>query len=112
VVNFVKVYKRTCLVALIKYSCGSYSYILTPYGVDVGMYVKTVFKPVEFTLKYQLGYLVLLKYLNPHTILFNLEYKVGDGGKYALAGGVSALVLVTDEFTNQVLIQLPTEHKI
>jgi len=112
VLNFIKTYRKTCLIALIKYSTGSYSYIPTPYGIEVGSFLKTIFKPIEFSRKYMLGYLVLLKYLEPHTVVFNLEIKIPFGGRYALAGGTSAVVLVIDKFSNQVLVQLPTGTKI
>lgn len=112
VLNLTKTFKKTCLLALIKYSTGSYSYILAPDGFEPGVFVKTVFRPLAFALKYRLGYLVLLKYLEPHTIVFNLEIKLNKGGKYCLAAGTSAILLVVDDFTNQALVQLPTGVKL
>lgn len=112
VINLVKSFKKTCLIALVKYSTGSFSYILAPDGFEPGVFVKTVFRPMAFALKYRLGYMVLLKYLEPHTLIFNLETKVNKGGKYCLAAGTSAILLVVDEFSNQALIQLPTGTKL
>jgi ribosomal protein L2 len=112
VLNIIKVYKKTCLVALLKFATGSYSYVLSPWGLEPGCFIKTVFRPIEFTKKYQLGYLVLLRYLMPHTMVFGLEIKVGGGSKYALAAGTKVLILVTDEITNHVLVELPTGAKL
>lgn len=112
VLSMVQVYKKTCLLALLKYSCGSYSYVLAPAGLEVGSFIKTIFKPTEFSRKYQIGYLILLKYLAPHTIVFNLEIDALLGGKYAVAAGTYGIVLVVDFFTNQALLQLPTGKKI
>lgn len=112
VLHFIRGYKKTCLISLVKYSTGSYSYILSPYGLEMGDYVKTIFRPFEFSTTYALGYVVLLKYLAPHTVVFNVEVDLLKGGKYAIAGGVFSLILVVDEFANQVLVQLPTGKKI
>lgn len=112
VLNLIPTYKKTCLLALVKYSIGSYSYILAASGLEPGCFVKTIFKPLEFSTEYKLGYLVLLKYLEPHTIIFNLEIKESFGGKYAIAAGTSAILLSVDEFTNLAMVQLPTSHKI
>lgn len=112
ILNFVKLYKKTCVAALIKYPSGSYSYVLSAFGLEAGMFLKTIFVPEIFSTKYAFGYLVLLKYLPPHTLVFNLEVKVPFGGVYSLAGGTSSIVLFSDTFTNQVLTQLPSGEKI
>jgi hypothetical protein len=56
VINMVKAYKRSCLLALIKYSTGSYSYILAPDGLQPGFFVKTLIKPLNCSLGYKLGF--------------------------------------------------------
>lgn len=112
IIHLVKAYRKSCLIALVKFATGSYSYILSPFGLNPGFFVKTVFKPINFSVAYKLGYLLLLKYLNPNDIVFNLEVSLLKGGKYCRAGGTYAEVLVIDEFTNLVLVKLPTGHKI
>jgi large subunit ribosomal protein L2 len=112
VLNLNKTYRRSCLIALIKYSCGSYSYILSPHGLQPGFFVKTLFKPFNFSIFYALGYTLLLKYLTPNTVVFNIEIELYKGGKYCKAAGTFGEVLVIDDFINLVLIKLPTGSKI
>lgn len=80
--------------------------------MEPGAFLKYVFKPINFSLPYKLGYTLLLKYLLPNTIIFNVEIELLKGGKYCRAGGSFAELLVIDEFSNLVLIQLPTGKKI
>ena len=112
VIHIVKAYRRSCLVALLKYSTGSYSYTLSPYGLQPGFWTKVLFKPINFSIAYSLGYTLLLKYLTPNTIIFNVEYTLLKGGVYCRAAGTFAEILVIDEFSNLVLLQLPTGSKL
>lgn len=112
VLNLVKAYRRSCLVAFIKYSSGSYAYVLSPYGLQAGFFVKTLFKPFNFSLAYGLGYMLLLKYLTPNTIVFNIEITLYKGGEYCKAAGTFGEILVIDDFVDLVLIKLPTGAKI
>lgn len=112
ILNLVKTYKRSCLIALVKYSSGSYAYVLSPFGLQAGFFIKTLFKPFNFSVSYSLGYTLLLKYLTPNTIVFNIEIDLLKGGKYCLAGGTFGEILVLDDFLNLVLVQLPTGTKI
>lgn len=98
--------------ALVKYSTGSYSYILAPYGLQPGFFIKTLIRPINFSLGYKLGFTVLLKYLLPHTILFNIEILELKGAKYCRAGGTFAELLVVDDFNGTALLQLPTGLRI
>lgn len=108
----VKAYKRSCLLALIKYSTGSYSYILAPDGLQPGFFVKTLIKPLNCSLGYKLGFAVLLKYLLPHTIIYNIEIKELSGGKYVRAAGTFSEFLSIDGFGKVALVQLPTGLRI
>jgi large subunit ribosomal protein L2 len=112
VINIIKTYKRSCLVALIKYSSGSYSYVLAPDGLQPGFYVKTLIKPLNCSLGYKLGFSVLLKYLLPHTFVYNVEIKELCGGKYVRSGGSLSEFLSIDAFNQTALIQLPTGLRI
>lgn len=112
VIHFIKAYRRSCLVALVKYATGSYAYVLSPYGLQPGFFIKTLFKPFNFSVAYLLGYTLLLKYLTPNTIVFNIEVNLYKGGKYCKAGGTFGEVLVIDDFVNLVLIKLPTGVKV
>jgi large subunit ribosomal protein L2 len=112
VLHLIKAYKKTCLVALIKYSTGSYSYILAPEGLQPGFFLKTLIKPLNCSLGYKLGFAVLLKYLTPHTIVYNIEIKELSGGKYVRAGGSVSEFLSIDEFSKLALLQLPTGLRI
>jgi large subunit ribosomal protein L2 len=112
VLHIVKSYKKSCLLALLKYSTGSYSYILSPSGLEPGFFVKILIKPTQFSVAYRIGYTLLLKYLIPNTIVFNVETLPLTGGRYCRAAGTFAEILVIDDLTNLVLVQLPTNDKI
>jgi large subunit ribosomal protein L2 len=112
VINLVKAYKKTCLIALIKYSTGSYTYVLAPDGLQPGFFLKTLIKPLNCSLGYKLGFAVLLKYLPPHTIIYNVEIKELCGGKYVRSGGSMSEFLSIDEFNKTALVQLPTGLRI
>ena len=112
VIHIIKAYRRSCLLALIKYSTGSYSYILSPSGLEPGFFVKILIKPIQFSVAYKIGYTLLLKYLTPNTLVFNLEIQPLMGGKYCRSAGTFSEILVIDDFNNLVLVQLPTGNKI
>jgi large subunit ribosomal protein L2 len=99
---------RTCLVALIKYSTGTYSYILASYGLRPGNFIFSTIRPPRFSLKYKTGCNVILRYLDYKVVFFNLETKLGCGSKYARAAGTFCKIISMNFDKNLVKVQLPT----
>lgn len=69
-VNLVKDLNRTAFVALIKYSNGSYSYILSPQFFNHGCFLQTIVVSERFSKKYNEGCVVLLYNLQRKSIFF------------------------------------------
>lgn len=88
---------RTSLIALIKYSSGSYSYILAPLGLVSGFFVKTVCAPVRFTLGYYVGYNVYIGYLELGDFIYNIGLTKKSSGIYARSAGTFCRISHIDE---------------
>jgi large subunit ribosomal protein L2 len=107
-VNISRDSSRTCFTALIKYSNGTFSYILAPQNLKNGFYVFTSDKPSRFFRKYTSGCNVLLRFLNYQTLFFNVELYINEGGKYSRAAGTFCKIMSIDFDKNIAKIKLPT----
>ena len=103
-----KVSFLNCFLALIKYSDGTFSYILSSHGLKPGNYVYTSVRPPKFSLKYKSGCSIILRYLNYNSIFFNLEVSPNSGGKYAKSAGTFCKIININFDKNIVKIMLPT----
>lgn len=112
VLNISRDIHRTTYIALIKYSNGSYANILSPHGLFLGDFVRSIFRPQRFALGYKIGYAVIIKYLFPNDIFFNIELKPNKGGVYSKAAGTYCKLVVNDFTRDLALIILPTGLKI
>ena len=99
---------RTCFTALIKYSNGTYSYILAASSLKAGKFVFSTTKPSSFSYKYKEGCNILLKYSHYTHMFFNLQINLSKGGQYARAGGVFCKVISVNWNKNTARILLPT----
>lgn len=111
VVNLTKDTHKTCFLALIKYFNGAYSYILAANGLMPGMILRTILRPQRLSLGYKIGYTVILKYLLPNDIFFNIEILPRKGSIYAKAAGTFCNLLNNDFTRDLALITLPTGKK-
>jgi len=107
-VNITKDNNRTCFVSLIKYSNGTFSYILAASKLKPGNLVFSTIIPVRFSLPYNSGCSVILRYLNYKSIFFNLEIYEPMGGKYCKSGGTYSKIVSLNFDKNLVKIVLPT----
>jgi large subunit ribosomal protein L2 len=111
-VNLVHDSNRSTLLALLKYSNGSYSYILAPHGVINGYFLQSIIRPEIFSSDYKVGYHVFLKNLLPRSMFFNLELSFGNGGKYARSAGTYCIILAHNFDENLTKIRLPSNKII
>lgn len=95
-------------VSLIKFSDGTYSYILSAHGTKPGKYIFNTIKPPKFSLKYSLNCNVIIRYLKYNSIFYNLEIKLNNGGKYAKSAGVFCKLININLDKNLAKIILPT----
>jgi large subunit ribosomal protein L2 len=107
-INLSKDSYRTCFLALIKYSTGTYSYILAPHELKPGTFIFSTIRPPRFSLKYKVGCNVILRYLDYRSVFFNLEINPGDGGKYAKSAGTFCKLISINFDKELVKVQLPT----
>jgi large subunit ribosomal protein L2 len=100
---------HSALIALIKYSNGTYSYILASKTLKFGLYTYTAIKPldlIEFKLFSSCS--ILLQYVKYSFLVFNIEPYINSGGKYVRAAGVFAKIINIDHVHKNVRIKLPS----
>ena len=95
---------HTAPLARIKYDDNTTSLIVAPEGVRVGQEINIGGKEVKR------GNITELKNIPEGTVVFNIESKPGDGGKFVRASGLSARVV--GRAKSKVTVQLPSKkHK-
>lgn len=99
---------RTCFVSLIKYSNGTYSYILAASFLKPGNFLFSTVKPNLFSYKYKIGCNILLKYSHYTHLFFNLQINLKKSGQYARAGGTFCKVISVNWYKNTARVLLPT----
>ena len=99
---------RTAFLALIKYSNGTYSYILASSSLKVGNFVFSSLKSQSFSYRYKTGCNIVLKYSHYTYLLFNLQINLLKGGQYARSGGTFIKVISVNFTKNTALVLLPT----
>jgi large subunit ribosomal protein L2 len=93
---------------LIKYSNGTYSYILSASSLKPGNFVFSTIRPNLFSYRYRNGCNILLKYSHYTHLFFNLQINLLKGGQYARAGGTFCKVISVNWTKNTARIILPT----
>lgn len=99
---------RSCYTALIKYSNGSYSYILSSHELKPGNFIFSSIKPLKFIKLEKSGCAVILKYLNYSSIFFNIELFENEGFKYSRSAGTFCSLLNLNFEKNTAKITLPS----
>ena len=94
--------------ALIKYSNGLFSYILSSHGFRPGDYSYTTIRPPRFSLNYNSNCVILIKYLDYSFIFYNLEIEQNKGGKYAKSAGTFCKLLNINFEKKIAKVLLPT----
>jgi large subunit ribosomal protein L2 len=106
--NIVKDSNRSCYTSLIKYSNGSYSYILSSHEMKPGYFLFSSIKPLKFINLKKICCSVILKYLNYSSIFFNVELYENTGCKYSKSAGTFCTLLNLNFEKNTAKITLPT----
>lgn len=102
----------TCFTALIKFSNGSFSYILASNLLKTGGYIYSTNKPSKFFNLYYNNCNTILKYLNYKSIFFNLERFFNYKAQYSKSAGTFCKIINFDYEKNLVKLQLPTNNLI
>jgi ribosomal protein L2 len=96
------------ILSLIKFSNGSYAYILNTYGYSVGMYTQFLTRHSIFSTKYNIGDVVFLKNLQIGCIFFGVCNMSKNKASFARAPGTYCTLLSSDDFNQSYKIQLPS----
>lgn len=96
------------MISLIKYSNGSYSYILASSKLKPSSIIFSTIIPPKFFLPYKQGCNVILRYLDYRSLFFNLEIEEGFGGKYSRSAGTYCKILSLNFDRSIVKVILPT----
>ena len=107
-INTTKSPKINCFLALLKYSNGTFSYILSPFGLKPGNIIFSTLTPPSEKFLYKLGYRVIIRYLNYNHLIFNLEINSLKGGQYSKSAGTFCKILELNFENNISKIQLPS----
>jgi ribosomal protein L2 len=96
----------------LKFSNGSYSYILNTYGFSVGMFTAFLNKNITFSSKYSIGDVVFLKNLEVGSIFYNICNPIKNKSLYARSPGTYCVLLSLDTLNYTATIQLPSGKSI
>jgi len=98
--------KFSSFLGLIKYKSGLISYILAPNNLTEFLKLKTTF----FTKKTDLGFVSPIGWMQPGSLIFNLESKPNSGGKLIRAAGTFGRIINNNN--NRILVKLPSKKNI
>lgn len=96
------------IVSLIKYSNGSYSYVLSAYGFGPGMFTQFLQRHPIFSTKYVVGSSAFLKNLSVGSIFFNLSLNFFKTASIARSPGTYCILLNFSESGDFCNVQLPS----
>lgn len=99
---------RTCYLALVKYFNGAYSYILSPYGLFNGAFIKNCQSHKIYNKGYKVGYSVFIFNIGINCIFFNVELIPSRGGQYIRSAGTYGIVIRKDKQKGFTFIKMPT----
>ena len=99
---------KTSFLALLKYSNGTYSYVLAASKLRPGDLVFSTIIPIRFSLPYKPGCAVILRYLDYKSVFFNIEINEPYGGKYCKSAGTYSKIVSLNFDKNLVKVVLPT----
>lgn len=99
---------RSCFVALLKYSNGTFTYVLASTKMKPSEFFYTTMTPPRFSMPYKSGCNTILRYLNYNSIFFNLEINIPKGGKYSRSGGTYCKIISLNYDRDVAKVVLPT----
>lgn len=111
-INNIKNTTTQNILSLIKFSNGSYSYVLNTYGFFTGMYTKFLTRHQIFSTKYFVGDVVFISNLLIGSMFHSVFNLINNKSLYARSPGTYCILLNVDEFSKQYTIQLPSGHNV
>jgi len=102
IINFEKDPAHSTVLALLKYEDGEENYVLAAEGLIVGGFIEHGEKA-----ELKKGSILALKDIPEGYPIFNIESRVGDGGKLVRSSGSCAYITSTEK--GKVLIKLPSK---
>lgn len=99
---------RTCFTALIKYSNGTYSYVLAANSLKIGEFIFSTIRPSSFSYRYKDGCTIILRNSFYTYLFFNLQINLSKNGQYARSGGTFCKAISINLIKNTARILLPT----
>lgn len=120
IISLFKPSKLTSFIGLIKYTTGSYTYILLPSQTWIGDLILSLSlfnKDLINTCFIELGFknyksiITYVKNLAPSSLIFNLMLHINKGGQYAKSAGTFCKIINVDFTRELILIQLPTMQR-
>lgn len=109
-INLIKDANKSSFLALIKFSNGSYSYILSPHGINNGSFIRFLLKPEIISTTYKVGYVIPLQNLPLKSIFFNLNIK--NENKYARSAGTYCVLFQHNSEQCLTKVILPSSKHI
>lgn len=108
--HLIKTPQHTNLPALIKYSNGTFSYILSSETFSPGCKTYSTSHPIILLYKYKDDCCnILIKYIDYTLLFFNIEIFKKSGAKYARAAGTFCKVVAFNLALEKVKIELPSK---
>lgn len=104
VLDFVKCRAHSAPLAVIQYEGGDYCLAIAPEGIRVGDEIQA--GPGA---DIALGNTAMLKDIPEGTLVYNIENKPGDGGKFCRASGTFARIAA--KVDKKVIVQMPSKKK-
>lgn len=108
VCQLLKKKSNSVLLSLIKYSNGSYSYIVSMHGIRFGQFLYNINRPLKFISYFLPGCLILIKFLPIDTVFSNVLIINTKFSKYIKAPGTYTKIFQRFEDMEYITFKLPT----
>lgn len=109
-VNLIKTSQNSSLLALLKYSNGTFSYIIASHILVPGYLTYSTIKPVALFFRYKDRCVnILLRYIDYTLLFFNIEIFKSSGAKYARSAGTFCKIVAFNLDKDMVKIELPSK---
>lgn len=111
VLSIFKIMHKTSFIAFIRYTNGSFSYIIASHGMEIGQVITsfTTFNYTRTTKQFLLpGSMIPIRLLSRYAIFANLRARNSKQAKYARAAGTYCQLIEKFEDYQLAIIKLPT----
>lgn len=112
VLSYVKISCSKPFAALVKYACGSLSYIIAPIGLNIGHTINSFFLNLPDNRIRHVGNLVLLRFLKQNDIIFSNFTKNKVRSFYARAAGTFCKLKYRTHSRDFFVITIPSGERL